>query len=108
MTKELTAIVVGSAFNEYFSQAINAKQIVQRVRSANLAEQYCFWESIRTNNIAAEDAENVKRYEDELRHRNAIITSKIVNLGSYTEYQLLILDRWLRHRNAIITLLSRK
>ena len=116
--------------------------------------------SIRTNNISAEDTENVKRYEDELRHRNAIITSKImllgiciakawkrtqpaaaamhmvpigsytryqlvildrwlrhrnaiitskiVNLGSYTEYQLLILDRWLRHRNAIITLLSRK
>ena len=40
-----------------------------------------FWESIRTNNISSQDRRNVKRYEDERCHRNAVITSKIIHLG---------------------------
>ena len=54
-----------------------------------------FWESIQTNNISEADRDDVKRYEDAQRvaqrHRNAVITTKIVKLG------LCIAQAWARN-----------
>jgi hypothetical protein len=70
---------VRSAFNLYVFQAMTAS------RSYVDFDSQAFWESIRTNSFSEADHDDVKRYEDTQRaaqrHRNAVITAKIVKLG---------------------------
>ena len=82
---------VRSAFRAYVIQALTAGS------SLFVAfDRQTFWESIRTNNISEVDRDDVQRYEDEQRaaqrHRNAVITTKIVKLG------LCIAKAWARSR----------
>ena len=67
--------LIRKAFDAYIFQTMTAGPEYRAF------DRQAFWESIRTNNFSAEDTKNLKRYEDELRHRNAVITSKIMLLG---------------------------
>ena len=67
---------VRSAFRAYVIQALTAGSSLFKA-----FDRQTFWKSIRTNNISDVDRDNVQRYEDEQRHRNAVITSKIIKLG---------------------------
>ena len=93
---------VHSAFNCYVFHAITAKpryvELIYDRPLLPLTTYLAFWQTIRTNNISSEDRENVKRYEDELRHRNAVITSKIIHLG------ICLAKAWARSRPAAVAM----
>ena len=88
--------------NEMMDEIVNSLSI----RFGPPLLSFKFWEAIRTNQIYAEDRENVKRYEDE----QAVITSMIIHLGlciatAWARSKASTRSRWTRRHAAVMEIL---